>query len=342
MISPPPSADESAALTPDALIAAFRAGRITGPRGALEPSACLVTPRSILLMTPESVLKLRRPRRWLGLDLTTRTLRTWAVEQELWVGRRAAAHVYLGDASLHWDGADYALVSGLLRGEPLVAMRRLPDARRLDHLVLAGDLDAEALRPLLTALAAFHEEAPDDRSHAGWSAPDRVATRWRAALMALDDAPGDVLSPEGRAHLAAETAGWLEELADTLAHRVTEGRVRHLHGALRLDHLYLTDPIGVIDPLEGDDDAHWGDTAEDLAVTALELHAAGAPDLAAGALDLYAGLTFDRTLRYVTPLFRRLAAVRRAAEELALSREAANEAERDALYARARFFLTLA
>lgn len=342
MITPPPSADESAALTPEALIGAFRAGRVTGPRGPLTPSACLVTPRSVLLMTPESVLKLRRPRRWLGLDLTTRTLRTWAVEQELWVGRRAAAHVYLGDASLHWDGVDYTLVPGLLRGEPLVAMRRLPDDRRLDHLALAGDLDVEALRPLLTALAAFHEDAPDDRGHTGWSAPDRVATRWRAALAALDIAPADVLPPAHRDRLAAETAGWLDELADTLAHRVTEGRVRHLHGALRLDHLYLTDPVGVIDPLEGDDDAHWGDTAEDLAVTALELDAAGAHALAADALDVYAGLTFDRTLRYVTPLFRRLAAVRRAGEELALAREAADDTEREALHARARFFLTLA
>ncbi|PKN57898.1 MAG: hypothetical protein CVU56_08705, partial [Deltaproteobacteria bacterium HGW-Deltaproteobacteria-14] len=161
---------EAQALTAERIVAAFRRGEIVGPEGPLTPSAARVTARSIVLLTPRSALKLRRPRRVLGLDMTTRTLRTWGTEQELWIGRRMAPTVYLGDASLRWDGARFELVAGLLTAEPVVAMLRLPEGRRADELLTQAPTLA-TLRPALERIAAFHEAAPLHRAHDGWGAP---------------------------------------------------------------------------------------------------------------------------------------------------------------------------
>ena len=340
---PPSDAEAAVVLSAEGVATAFREGRVDGPLGPLAPMAARLTPRALVLETPGAVLKLRRPRRVLGLDLTTRTLRTWATEQELWIGRRASPHVYLGDASLRWEGERFTLVPGLLQGEPVVAMNRLDDFGWADLWLASGPTDAEPLRELLGRVATFHEEAPMHRAYDGWGAPERVPERWREALRALDGPPGaePLLAPEARAYLAEETEGWLEVLAGHLVHRVMEGRIRHLHADLRLEHLHLGDEPAIIDPGEGDDDEHWGDTAEDVAMIGLELDAAGRPDLAEQALDIYAGQTWDRTLRYVTPLFKRLAAVRRAAAERALADEGA-PAQRASTLAHARSLAELA
>ena len=183
---------DPASLTTEHLVAAFRRGEIIGPRGPLVASAAQVTARSVLLMTAGTVLKLRRPRRVLGLDMTTRTLRTWAAEQETWIGRRVSPGLYLEDVSLRFDEDGFALVPGLLRGEPAVAMTRLDEETRADAL-MAEAADVERLRPALERIAAFHEEAPIHRDYDGWGAPGRMRERWREALAALpsegDEAP---------------------------------------------------------------------------------------------------------------------------------------------------------
>jgi len=333
--------EDTVVLTPERLITAFRAGEIVGPEGPLKASAARLTARSVLLMTPGSVLKVRRPRKIAGVDMTTRTLRAWATEQELWIGRRMSPGTYLSDASLRWDGERYELIPTLLTAEPTVAMRRLPEARRADAL-LTDDSTAALLRPAMERIAAFHEASPIHREPDGWGAPGRTRARWRAELARLVELGADsVLDAETQARLGDETDAWLDAIDRHLVHRVTEGRIRHLHGELRLEHIYLTDPVAIIDPAEGVDERHWSDTAEDVAVLALELRALGREDLAVAALDVYAGLTRDRTLRHVMPLFRRLVAVRRAADELALTPHLPPE-DHAACLARARFFTDLA
>ncbi|TNF32848.1 MAG: hypothetical protein EP329_09155 [Deltaproteobacteria bacterium] len=333
--------DDAVVLTPERLLAAFRQGEVVGPKGPLVPSAARLTARSLLLMTPGSVLKLRRPRRVAGQDMTTRTLRAWGTEQELWIGRRVAPTTYLGDACLRFDGERYELVPTLLTAEPVVAMTRLPEDVRAD--VLAPDApDASVLRPVLDRIAAFHEASPVHRAHDGWGAPGRMRDRWREILGHLPaEGPDAPLSPAARDHLAAETEAWLDALDGDLVHRVTEGRIRHLHGELRLEHLYLADPVGIIDPAEEGDARHWSDTAEDIAALTLELRALGRADLAQECLTVYGGLTYDRTLPHVAPFFERLVAARRAVDELALAPHVPDD-ERAACVARARFFAGLA
>jgi len=327
------------ALTTPALMEAFRAGRFVGQRGPITPHACVLTRRSLLLFTAGgTVLKLRRPRRLPDTDQRTRTLRTFWAEQELWIGRRAAPHVYLTDCALHWDGDSYTVVPGILRGEPLVAMRRLADEVRADRLVAEGAADVEALRPALAMVAAFHEASPVHRVHEGIGRPERTGERWREVLAALAAHPAAPIAPEERARLAEETEEWLEACHGHLEHRVTEGRIRQVHGDLRLEHLYLEDPVALIDPAQAPTDFHWMDTGEELGLLAMELRALGRRDLADAALDVYAGLTLDRTLRYVAPIFERLQALRRALTCLMEAEQEPAEITRE----RARFFVELA
>ncbi len=335
-------------MSPMSVAQAFREGRILGPGGPLPGRSALLTRRSLLMFTDNSVLKLRRAVNVGGVDLTTRPLRLYSAERELFSGRLLAPDAYLADCSLMQTEAGYTLIPVVAQGEPLVAMWRQPLDLRCDRLVLGGGVSAERLHPLVNAVAAFHEAAPLERNHVGYGAPGRVRARWKeivGALSATTDA--DVggapapLSADALAALDQQTLAWLDRLDGTLVHRVTEGRVRDLHLALRLEHIYLTDPVVVLDPDERPEAYHWSDTAEDVAMFAVELDALGYPDVAAAALDYYAGLTYDRTLRWVTPLFKRLVALRRAADLWQEAREAPAEAGPE-LFARARMYAELA
>jgi aminoglycoside phosphotransferase family enzyme len=301
------------------VINAFREGRIVGPAGQLKPSACVLTRRSVLLMTPRSVLKLRRPVTLEDNRNTTRAGRIADSEQELWIGRRASPGLYLGDCGirLHPEGA--TLVSGIDPAlEPVVAMLRLPDAQCAREVLRdCGDPTAR-LRPLMLRIAAFHADAPLHRAHDGYGAPGRIAKRWQALVSSL---PDPILGPDARNALIEQTGGWLTELEGTFAHRVMEGRLRHIHGGLRLEHIFLDvtihgsdETVAIIDPCEAGEDAHFTDTAEDVALLAVDLDAHGHRDVSDAVLDVYAGITGDRTLRSVTPFFKRLQALRRAGE----------------------------
>ncbi len=302
-------------MTPASLVRAFGEGRIVGPTGPLPARSALLTPRSLLLMTANTVLKLPRPVRGGGVDRTTRTLRLYGTKRELLLGRRAAPHAYLADCGLTRAGDGYEVVDDPNLAEPTVAMWRQPEARRLDRLALEGTLTVDTLRPAMAAIAAFHEASPVTRRHEGVGAPGRVARRWREAVDAIDPAAeGAPIDAATLAALDEQTRAWLAEADRHLSHRVTEGRVRDLHLGLRLDHLYATDPVTLLDPDERPETFHWSDTAEDVALLAVELDALGLSAVAAGALAVYAELTLDRRLLELLPIFARLVALRRAGD----------------------------
>ncbi|MFO0747763.1 MAG: hypothetical protein U1F43_19175 [Myxococcota bacterium] len=314
-------------MNPITLAKAFRDGLVRGPRGVVRAQAALMTRRSLLVFTPQTVLKLRIPDLIDGADQTLRSVRLAMTERERFVGRRLSPHAYLDDVGLRLgDDGELLLVHEELDGEPIVATWRQPLERRADQLLAAGELTAESFRKAMQALALFHETAPEPTLADRRDYPVRAADRWRSTLERLaaevdrlpDAEAAAVLSADERARLGDETAGWLADLDKELSHRVLERRVRDGHGDLALDHIFLVDPPVFIDP--ADDRAvsdQMIDTAEDVMRLAMELDLAAGAELSDAVVAMYAAYAIDPRLGQVAALYKRLAAVRVAAEVLA-------------------------
>jgi len=305
-----------------ALAHAFRLGQIEGPQGPITAARAILTRKSLLVMTESSVLKLRRPRLVDGYDQSLLSTRYGMTARERWLGRQLSPSTYLGDCviRLEFDGDTpvMRLIEGLVEGEPVVAMRRLPDELRADTLLMSRALEPQAFDPIVDALVAFHSNAPVHRSEP-FGAASRPAERLEQFAANIAHLwPDDGL----RDGFLIDTYGHIAAAAGTLGHRVMEGRVREVHGELTLEHLFLDpdaaivvrldDGYAICDPHDGSDAERTLDTAEEIMRLALELELACGRPFADAVVERYASLTMDLTLRRVATFYRRLAAVRLA------------------------------
>ena len=117
--------------------------------------------------------------------------------------------------------------------------------------------------------------------------------------------------------------------------------IREGHGDLRIEHIYLTEPWSVIDPLEFSRKLRFCDVAAEICFVAMELDEIGRADAAEYVIASYAELSGDDTLLEVVPFFKRYRAVVRGKVEWIRGTQVLG-AERDAHFARSRRLFELA
>src|SRR5262245_41636595 len=130
------------------------------------------THAAALFLAGERALKVKRAVRFPFLDFSTLEKRKAACETELSINRRTAPMIYRCVVPITRDPAGKLVLHG--RGEPIewaVEMRRFDENLTLDHLAMAGKVDAALADALGRTVAASHADA--ERAD---------AARWIAAL----------------------------------------------------------------------------------------------------------------------------------------------------------------
>jgi aminoglycoside phosphotransferase family enzyme len=333
------------------LIEAFRAHRVRGPAGVLDIDEVLVTWKSVLFFGRDFVLKVRRPSDIDGENASGIGARIAMAERERYIGARLSPKTYLAPVVLESDGegGDVLLREGVAGGEPVVAMYRLDAAQRLDSVLRDPAVGPERLETLMLQLYEFHASSPLERMQREAGRRGRALERWREAVgllrAGLEAAPPDVDVAAIGANLDALAAFGderFEAATDLFAHRVAEGRMRNVHGALQLTHIFVP-PGGqkarLIDPAEGSDEERYLDTSEELGGLVLEMRLLRPRSFIERALAPYAERAQDKTLWRVLDMQAMQVAVRRAARSL---REAAVEGIGSPARARAVVYMDLA
>lgn len=272
------------------------------------------THMSWVVLDDHFALKLKKPVRYPPLyDCRSLEAREREARAELRLNRRFAPEVYLGLLALRSDGTRFALQPEQAPPEGdawqtvdwVVQMRRLPEARMLDRMIVAGAVSEADVEALALVLSRFYRHAPPSPA-----TPRQLLDRLRGELQRHREV---LLLPR---FALADAAPALDDFAQALAHeadalaaRVRLGRVVDGHGDLRPEHVCLLEPPLLIDCLTVDDALRQVDPFEELAGLALECERLGAAwigplliercierlddDPGAALLQLYAA---DRTL----------------------------------------------
>jgi len=320
------------------LLSAWQDGVISGPDGPLPIERIHQTHTAWVFLTATQAFKLRKPVDLGFLDYSSIDKRRRAAETEVMLGSRISPHVYLG-VWTHADNATLTLQTAAGSGEPIVAMKRLPDSLQLEQLFLDPATHVTRIDDVARACARFHATCPSDRRSDGYGAIASTIAAWTINFEQLP--VGDALLPLSlteRERLIEETAAWLDRIQPLLAQRIAEGRIREGHGDLRLQHVYLTQPWSVIDPLEFAIELRFCDVAAEVCFVAMELDDLGRTDASERMLSQYAAETDDDTLAGVAAFFKRYRAVVRAKVEWIRARQAAGEERRAHLAASRRLF----
>jgi aminoglycoside phosphotransferase family enzyme len=216
--------------------------------GLVHEVACRETHMSWVFLAADKVYKLKKPARFHYLDFSTPQHREAACRAEVTLNRRLAGDVYEGVAALRQPSQGLAIGGAGEIVDWLVLMRRLDERETLERAIIENRLEAWQLDRLLAVLVAFYR-----RTHAVFVPAERHLADWHRSLALnrriLLDAhlglPHGLVTRIDRAQRV-----FLTERGHLLAERV---RARHIvdgHGDLRPEHIFLGDPVRIIDCLE--------------------------------------------------------------------------------------------
>jgi aminoglycoside phosphotransferase family enzyme/predicted kinase len=262
--------------------------------------------------------KLKKPVHFPFLDASTADSRRALCEEELRLNWRLAAPIYLGVLPITRDETGRLALDGAGNVvDRVVWMRRLPDARTLEHLVTSDSADPGMLECLAHLLADFHADAPSGPDVAAHATPEALDAAWHDVLRLADPLPDDVLPRAARTILADFAKVFIARHATLLARRRSARRIREGHGDLRAEHVYVIDapvlaapphaPLApglyVVDCLEFSRPLRCVDVASEVAFLAMDLERLGRPDHATVFVDSYVAASGDRELHALMPFY---------------------------------------
>jgi len=274
--------------------------------GHTAPVSLRTTHASWVFLTGDEVWKVKRPVDFGFLDFRTLEARHRACEDEVRLNLRLAPDVYLGVAPVRKSASGHHIGGDGPTVDWAVHMRRLPDDASAAALLARGALDPGRLSKIAGRLAPFFAAARLVPELGALAALERnVAENFEQVAPFV----GDLLDRETFEDVRAFQLGRLSRDDKRFQARLAGDRIREGHGDLRLEHLYLLPgPDGeerpvIIDCIEFNERFRCGDVASEVAFLAMELEAAGRPDLAAGFLARFAEVSDDFELYGVVDFY---------------------------------------
>jgi aminoglycoside phosphotransferase family enzyme len=232
------------------------------------------THMSWVFLADDRVYKLKKPVRFPYLDFSTLARREAACRAELRLNRRLAPDVYLGVEPLTRTAQGLAIGGGGTVVDWLVVMRRLDERDTLEEAIKDNHVETWQLDRLVAALVRFYRHA----TPAALS-PALHFAEWRQSLIynhrVLLDARFGLPAGAVRRIDAAQRR-FLARYAGALAARVRARRIVEGHGDLRPEHIFLGDPVRIIDGIEFNRRLRMVDPFDEIAFLSVECERLGA------------------------------------------------------------------
>jgi len=252
---------------------------------------------SYVFIAGEYVYKIKKPVDMGFLDYSTLEKRLFYCRKEVELNRRLCADTYLGVAPISREKGRAVIGGG---GEPVeyaVKMRRLPQDRMMDALLLKNKVSATMIRQVAGILAAFHQKAATGPEITREGGIEAVIKNTSENFEQTEKYFGIIIEPETYSHIKDYTEGFIKDNRARFLQRMAEGRVRDCHGDLHANHICFTGKgICIYDCIEFIDRLRYTDIAADIAFLAMDLDHFHRPDLAKSFIEAYVKKSGDTGL----------------------------------------------
>lgn len=296
------------------------------PYPVSEEIQVIQTHASAVLLAADTAYKLKKPEDFGFFDYSTPALRRHFCSEEVRLNARLAPHIYRGVSpvvALPQGGMRFgptvpydrvpepgAVLDGGRVVDYAVAMVRLPDEATLEALVRADQVDMSLLQLIAQRMAAFHAGVQTNEHIAQFGKPGVIRANWEENFEQMHPYQGRTLDASTCASIAGYVRDFIQRRERLFSTRVRDGCIRDCHGDVRLQHVYWVDAqaaegdrLAIIDCIEFNERFRYGDVAAEIAFLAMELDAAGRPDLSRGFVDAYVVASGDEALRELLPFY---------------------------------------
>ncbi|MGJ3259356.1 MAG: AAA family ATPase [Rhodospirillales bacterium] len=307
------------------------------------PPRIVTTHISIVFLSGDRVIKLKRAVKFPFLDFRTLEARHEACLREVEINRRTAPAIYKGVLPVTRDNDGLELDGGGEAIDWVVDMRRFDESLLFDRLAAVDKgLRRPVIEDLADAIAAFHAKADVRENKGGADGIRRIAEN---NVRAFEEQDGSGIFDRVRVDaVTARTLELIDDLSTELDARRDEGRVRACHGDLHLRNICLINGQPTLfDAIEFSTDFSDIDVLYDLAFLLMDLDFHDKRRLATFLFNRYLDVSDERSDAYrVLPVFLSMRAQIRAHVGAAIAASQNDDADCDREAETARRYLDLA
>jgi aminoglycoside phosphotransferase family enzyme len=226
------------------------------------------THMSWIFLAGDRVYKLKKPVHFPYLDFSTIDRREAACRAELRLNRRLAQDVYLGVEPLVAAGDGFVIGGKGMPVDWLVVMRRLDESQTLEHAIQTRTVEPWQIDRLANTLIEFYRHAnPVFLSESVQLSEWKLSLAYNRRIL-LDPKLG---MPCGLVRYVDRVqARFLQRQRRLLANRIRSRKIVDGHGDLRPEHIWLGDPVRIIDCLEFNPRLRAVDPFDEIAFLSLE------------------------------------------------------------------------
>jgi len=233
------------------------------------------THMSWVFLAGQRAYKLKKPVRFPYLDFSTLERREAACRAEHDLNRRLAADVYLDVVPLTVTRRGLAIGGSGQVADWLVVMKRLDEAQTLEHAIIQDSLEFWQLDRLIATLREFYRRARRVCLSPAVQLRDRQQGLLDNVRTLLDPRFG---LPVGLVRkIASVQRRFLSRHQALLLKRSRSRSIVDGHGDLRPEHIWLGDPVLIIDCLEFNPRLRAVDPFDEIAFLSVECDRLGAP-----------------------------------------------------------------
>ena len=245
---------------------------------------------SVIFLSHDRVLKVKKPVDFGFLDFTTLEKRHHFCEVEVDLNRRLSPEAYLGVLPVT-HGADGLRFGG--PGDPVeyaVFMKRLDEEKLLWALLERRAVGPPDMERIARKIASFHREASKSPEITRIGGTEAVIFNTEENFDQIEPYVGETLDRGTFERVRDYTRGFIRANEDLFRKREAEGWIRDGHGDLHTQHICLDDEIQIFDCIEFNERFRFGDILSDAAFLVMDLDRLGFGDLAQVFRSAYLGL----------------------------------------------------
>lgn len=245
------------------------------------------THAAVAFLAGDEVYKLKKPVNFGFLDYSSPARRNRMCQLEVSLNQRLAPDVYRDVVRVTESAAGLRLGGSGKVVDYLVHMRRLPDSDALSARLALDDVSDVEIRAIARKVARFHQSAERHGLVKAFGQAHVIISNVSENFQQTRQYVGVTLSTAAYTDVVTYASAFLMANRALIQARVDAGHIVDGHGDLRCEHVYLTEPLQIIDCIEFNDRLRYGDVASDLGFLAMDLDAYGAPDLADALVEGY-------------------------------------------------------
>jgi uncharacterized protein len=254
------------------------------------------TQMSVVFLTDKFVYKIKKPVDLGYLDYTTLPKRLHFCEQEVKLNQRLCADAYLGVMPITLEKGKVTLGGRGSAIEYAVKMRRLPQNRMMDVLLVKNRVTPAMIVHVAEKVVDFHRNAETSPDIGKFGSLETITFNTEENFSQTEKYIGRTFTQEQYNRLVQYTREFLKNKAKLFNKRVSSGKIKDCHGDLHAQHICFTNNVCIYDCIEFNDRFRYVDVAAEVSFLGMDLDRWGHPELSNYFVNGYVAMSGDNEI----------------------------------------------